>query len=777
MRNMISGVQHLPTIISRKNQENRNAESFFGTLNPMKKILTIALLSGLMLNANAQKLEKFEDVLPRILALPPSGALAQLKIYKKAEPENVSIDFQMAVIYERRYRNSDPIKDYAYKLGNAQEALKAFEKSRSLVTEKEVKRNQEYYINFGRLDEKGRLAVPYDTVNKHMNAAIVELGKFIKHMPGIYEKFTGSFTHYDKAHKTYTQILGEYPTFKDLYLLFNSDVDKQFETVKSEYLLAMKYWSEYESVRDSLKTGYHQNMSVKPIKIYRLEGLESKINFLQNNIAVWDYANWVDETRKIIHAEVDKLRLDLAAENIRLEKQLAQAEPDFIRETFEPLKVSKEVLFNLRKYDLNSVIEPVFLYKEKKHDLLYQELLSAKLDTARKVSVDRKLYLYGQMINRIKDADSVLADVGRRNTKESLEKYNDFIKTQLKGQSGINQLVTQERSKNATDADHYVDNIRKSIYKILRQDSIAKTVKYKKLEIALKKSLPVADASLTAAPVTTHQLFNYDSSQFVAGIMKNEKAGFTQTFVCGVTKDKKIGWYNEYLLQIDSSKGFDSHTRIAAMQIIPGGLAIILNGTDATGNTINHLFLLDEKGQTTHSRRMVLNQYPRNISFDERSNSLFVVYKGTDFEDDIFQQTEIIMANYSIYGDLLWQKRAAYKGNIADIVHIDNGYLLVGNFNELKDLSGKIQRAGSGSSDTKIFALTIDLAGEIKQLKTVEGAGTFYARKAFRVSDDCINLMGSKGVYNASLKLDENPQTAVHLIMNKDLEVLASTLN
>jgi|GEM_PF-1308383 len=742
----------------------------------MKKLVFITLLASAYLQGFSQKLEKYEDVLPRILTLPPSGALAQLKIYLAEEADNPSIYLQMAVIYEKRYRESDPIKDYAYKLGNAEEALKAYQMTERFITEKEVRKNEELYFNFGKLDEKGRVEVEFDSVNNHMQRVKVELEEYSKHMPSIYSKFTQSFSHYDQAHKLYTDILGKYPTFKDLYLLFTPEVDKQFEQIKEEYLSCLKYWDEYLEARDSLDIGYHQQMTVEPIQVYRLDGLESKINFLSDDINVWDYADWVDQTRETIHSEVDKLRRDLAAENLRMDKRIEQAEPDFIREEFEPLKVSKEILFNLRKYDLNSVIEPIFLFKEKKHDLIYQELLSANLDTAGTLDVDRKLYLYGQMINHIKEADSVLANVTRRNTQASLDKYGDFIRTQYKGQSGINQMVTKEQQTNAKDASNYVAHIQNTLYDLLREDSVIETIKYKRMALPLRESLSMDNDALTAQPITTRRIENYDGSQFIGGIFKNEKEGFTQSYICGVTKDKKIGWYNDYLLQADSSRGFDSHTRIGAMQSIPGGLAVILNGVDTSGVRINHLLLLDEKGQVTHSRRLLMNMFPRTISYAERTNTLFVTYKGEDYLDDILQQSELIMANYSIYGDLLWQKRISYKGNVADVVSIDNGYMVVGNYNEIKGMDGRIQRAGSNNTDTKVFALKINLSGEIEGLKTLDYSKPYFANKTYRVSDDCINFFGSLGSYQQQVLVDEDPATSVHIIVNKDMEVLANSL-
>lgn len=742
----------------------------------MKKLAFILFLAGAALPGLSQKLEKYEEVLPRILALPPSGALAQLKIYLAEQPDNSSIYLQMAVIYEKRYRESDPIKDFAYKVGNAREALKAYQRTEQFISEKEVRKNQEYFFNFGTLDDKGRVTVGFDTISNHMARVKVELQSFIDNVPLIYDKFTRSFSSYDRAHKAFTGILGKYPTFKDLYLLYDAEVDKTFGDIKKDYLECLQYWKEYKAATASFDVGYSQTMTAKPIKVYRLDGLESKINFLQPKIQVWDYASWVDTTREIIHAEIDKLREDLMAENLRLNKRIEEAKPDFIREEFEPLKVSKEVLFTLRKYDLSSVIEPIFIFKEKKHDLIYQQLLSEKLGADTEVDVERKLYLYGQMVNRIKEADSVLSDIRRTNTAASLSKYSDFIKTNYNGPSGITQLITTERQNNKNDVSNYVANIQNELYAILKTDSVIKKVKYKKLDIPLFRSVPVDNDLLTAAPITSHRIENFDGSAFIAGIFKNTKENKTQAFVAGITKEQTVGWYNDYLLKIDSSAGFDANTRIGAIQSVPGGLAVILNGVDTSGTRINHLLMLDEKGVITHSRRLILSQFPRTISYNERTNTLFVTYKGNDYLDDPLVESEMIMANYSIYGDLQWQQRMSYKGDITDVVSVDQAYIIVGNYNEIKGLDGRVNRAGKNNTDTKAFAVKINLAGELLDLKTIDYSSSYFANKTYKVSDDCINFFGSMGAYTKTVMLDSRPESAVHVIMNKDLEILASTL-
>ena len=232
---------------------------------------------------------------------------------------------------------------------------------------------------------------------------------------------------------------------------------------------------------------------------------------------------------------------------------------------------------------------------------------------------------------------------------------------------------------------------------------------------------------------------------------------------------------DEYLPDLTTHTKSTTSTILVATTIV-GGLAVILNGVDTSGTRINHLLMLDEKGVITHSRRLILNQFPRTISYNERTNTLFVTYKGNDYLDDPLVESEMIMANYSIYGDLQWQQRMSYKGDITDVVSVDQAYIIVGNYNEIKGLDGRVNRAGKNNTDTKAFAVKINLAGELLDLKTIDYSSSYFANKTYKVSDDCINFFGSMGAYTKTVMLDSRPESAVHVIMNKDLEILASTL-
>jgi hypothetical protein len=211
---------------------------------------------------------------------------------------------------------------------------------------------------------------------------------------------------------------------------------------------------------------------------------------------------------------------------------------------------------------------------------------------------------------------------------------------------------------------------------------------------------------------------------------------------------------------------------------VPGGIMLVLNGVNPeTGDRINHLIRLDESGQETLSRRLLFQDYPRTMNFNENDNSLLITFKGQDYIDDILLPNTLTISNYNILGDLRWQQQTEYRGNIVDVVSLSDSYLIAGNYNEMKGIDGIMLRAGNQNTDLKSFVLKVSRDGIIKSLRPTESTGTHYISRLYRVSDDCINLLGATGAFDPDNTLDPESASSVHVILNNNLDILSSNLN
>ncbi len=742
----------------------------------IQNIFILLLLTIVSANIYAQKRPKYEDELGRLLNITPSEALAILKIYRQIEPENPSISLQMALIYEKRFTESDFLTQYNRSIGNANEAVASLNRAFLTIDEKEVRKSKEQYLNFAVFDAKGKYEVPWDSVKNKMDNSLAYATTFLENMPSIYRRFTSSFFHYQEANKIFTKVVGRYRSLKDMYLLYNSSLEGELDELSMHYDSAMYHFDKYKEATTiyPLK-GYDQKLDIKDIAIYRLDGLEVEINFLVPEIRIWNYKKWANEVKSYVSVNIEKLRSDLVAEELKFRNKLKSVEQEFSAQEYLPLKTSKETMFNLKKYDLASVVEPLFLYKEIKHDLLYNKLLSTRLDSAQNIEADRRLFLYGQMINRIREADSILVTVKTRNTSASYDKYKPFVDKHYDGISGINNFVNNEQLNNRQDFSAYISSLNRTLIENYAVDKLTTQVSVKKLKYSLEPSDHPLDSMVALNPFTTHRAQNFDGSTYLAGVQMNSKEKKIETFLIKLDSTNKVLWINSYLLQSDSTS-FDCHTRIGAIQTTQEGLLLVLHGQQVeNGNHINHLLSIDDAGTTLLSKRLLFEDFPRGIFFHEKTNSYTINFKGLAPQESLDEMSELIIANHNIYGDLNWQYRMSIAGVFEKMVAVDDGYILANNYTSYKNNDGRIIRKGSGLNETAPLLMKIGLDGKFVNSTQIDSSQPLFGNTLVRISDSCINLLGIKGPYSRNGLTKDQVPNSFHVIFDTNLQIISST--
>jgi hypothetical protein len=115
--------------------------------------------------ANAQRV-KFRDLVPLLSGYSAERQKNELKEYLTADLDHPNTNFRLALLYEANYKNADPLTDYAFAMANAEQATNRYLKSKQLVDEREVKRNEEYFAPiFKAFDAKGNPAIQFPRVS------------------------------------------------------------------------------------------------------------------------------------------------------------------------------------------------------------------------------------------------------------------------------------------------------------------------------------------------------------------------------------------------------------------------------------------------------------------------------------------------------------------------------------------------------------------------------------------------------------------------------------
>ncbi|UXX80287.1 hypothetical protein N7E81_04130 [Reichenbachiella carrageenanivorans] len=742
----------------------------------MKKILIISSFLSfcalfLVEPINAQKKLKYEDVLPSILNGSTGNGVSDLKLLIEEEPENPSMYLQLALLYNKRFEDSDPITGYKKAMANIALANTALDNCEKFLTEKEVKKNKEEYVNFAIYDDKMKYTVSIDTIYTKIINIRTEMAAFENHMPAIYESFTKSYSHYDKANKIFTQLIGDHATLKDLYLLYDENMEKDFIDIKENY---NQFLSAFQAYQDSIAIydiGYYQQLEIDTINIYKLDGLAVEINFLEHEkIPIWNYAKWTDEVRAYIQSRISTLRQMMATNEKAANTKIKQVTTDFNNGIKEPLSINKEFLFTLRKFDLNSVVEPLFLYKEKKYTLLHNELATAQMETSTDIAPDRKIFNYGLMLNAFTKSDTLLQEVETRNTEESFQKYKPFLTTYYKGQSGITTLVSTARKENRTHFDTYVEKIQHLSRHLLNGDSTLTTVKYRGIVIPDYVTRITLDSIHSSNKITTHKVVNIDGSAYLGGVFLHPKTNLITTFACRKEANSTISWYKELSMQVS---GENAHTLLTAMTNGQGGCSLLLNAHNPiTRAQINTLYTYSDNGAEQQVKNLTISEFPRFMVFEEQTNTFLIGFNGIGLEANRTEASKVILANYNVVGDLKWQYAFELMGDLSGLVTLEDGYLLSGNYSRIKDESGKFVRIDNGYA---AYLMKVNNSGQLSKQVLLPNSLPYITTHLYKAGDHCINLFGSKDL--SQHQFESNSSNLVHFIVNRQLDTVSSSID
>ena len=360
----------------------------------MKYLIHIILLA-FSLQSFAQT-TKYKDVIPMIEGTSDEYTMEVLKAFLGKNLDHPAANLRVASLYLKKANETDPLIEYNKIQALAEQAKQKLFKSTILLNAKEIKKNNEYYLWIAKQNQVTEVDV--ELINKHLNKENKEIAKILKSLPLVYDDFTNAVDYYDKAVKNFANISNSYPSLKNLYLLYDDKLKDQFDDLKSDYDSSLFYFSKYKTKTDTFELeGYDQSLSIKPINVFRYDGLVTQINFLNNEVDVWNYGGWVDSVNTVINGDIGDLRTSLKTNEERQTKALENLMKSNNLKDAKVVPVDKSLVFNLLRFDYDNPIVPLLKYKESKQRVLIEEGNSTYFDTAN-IEIERKLIFYNKMI-------------------------------------------------------------------------------------------------------------------------------------------------------------------------------------------------------------------------------------------------------------------------------------------------------------------------------------------------------------------------------------------
>ena len=700
--------------------------------------LKLILLSGLLFCSYISRGQKYKAVFPQIIIAEEDNALELLNNYLINNLDHANANLRVAIIYASRYKAVDALREREKAMALAELTKAKFFKSSLVVTEKEIRKNGDYYL--GMVNEG---SVPsFFELSRLISQESEAVEEFLIKLPPIYEKFTLSVEKYDAAVKVYAEVVGSYASLKELYLLHDEALELKLDKLKVSYDSTKIYFDNYLALRNQYQiNAVQQSYSEHFIQVYRLDGLVTQINFLQPKISLWNYAAWVDSVNVVMHDKINVLREDLIANEKKLRAAVTEVKTSSNPETFKVVNADKSLLFNLLKYDYKNAIVPLLVYYEFQQQFIIDQHRNEYYDTAT-IEMDRKLAYYSDMMYASKHGDSIITEFENRFDPIQLERHRDFIKMTFGGNEEMKSFMTEEKRKIGLVFSQQISNIKDGILSENKTDSLGGIVKYRRTSIPLYTVTERLTDLPQGAIKTQFVMTSADDNVYIAGRqITDTKKRNHQIVIAKFTPELKPIWFKNIDLEIDSA-GVDANHWLGDVVLTSEGIAVVIRSIALdSSKVINTLLHITETGKIKFAQRLETELFPRELSFVEASNIFVLTFFAETLEFNTKVKSDLKVIAVNGLGEELWEYDNTFSGDYQQLINTQNRFIIGGNYTVIKNKAGRTFTATSG---TNAYVISLSLKGELKDIQCFVSDTSYKIVALYKVNDKNINLMGSK---------------------------------
>ncbi|MEP2772270.1 MAG: hypothetical protein ABJH05_08975 [Fulvivirga sp.] len=443
----------------------------------------LIILSTLLLVGHfsfAQKI-KYKDLYPLLSANRYEEAKPFLEEFlqdEKNREKDPNALFQMARIYQDEALESDVLLETSQFQTYADSAIFYFEESLKFIDEKEVKRNDEYYQAYKRRDIRtGKFGIKLGDVQFDIEEKTKALKERKTKVAALSKYFEATKSAYDSANSLYNSIKESFPTKKQLLLRLDEPTRNKLGMIEANYNHAVENFTNYKNTLDGIsKTGYNQDLVVKPINDYNSEGGDG-VDYTKDNVAFWNYAAWADEVKENYNDDVLPLFSELIAIDQTLKDLLTKVNRDSVSVIKDiPVIESNPSIIKLKGYDSNPM--PVVLFKFKTAQLTYESKIMQNHSLKDSADVLLQMRLLNEEVNGLRAIDSLINLLLAFNIEEEALNYQPFVVSQY---SNVDKLKNHIKNQ----LDHVIE------VKKHKEMALEKIIDRSRWLIAKKDSIPL----------------------------------------------------------------------------------------------------------------------------------------------------------------------------------------------------------------------------------------------------------------------------------------------
>ncbi len=393
----------------------------------MNKIVAIAILLSIhSAGAVAQKV-KYKDLVELLKVKQYEKAEPFLRRYLKENNDNPNAFLFMGITLQEKALASDVLKHTDILVANCDSAVLFFDKAYNMITEKELKRNDEYYEMYSRRDLRtGEFGIKISDVRLDLETRVKSVKERKERVKELKKSYVQAESQYSKVNASYKSIESKYGPERSFYLRADEALVGKLKELEVAFDSVVTSFNNYKSASKQLgKTGYNQQLSLQEIVDMKRDG-STLADFTNDDLKVWDYKRWAKSTVETIEKVIYPMKDRLISYDIALNQLSDKIKKDFVSVINEVAQLEDNLLYSqLLKYDADPL--PIAVFEVKKTELKYQSNVIIHKPLKDTSNVKLKLAYLTVELKNIHHLDSITGILAKRDLSAESGNYSHFI--------------------------------------------------------------------------------------------------------------------------------------------------------------------------------------------------------------------------------------------------------------------------------------------------------------------------------------------------------------
>ena len=393
----------------------------------MTKIGLIQFLLLVLISAAYGQKVKYKDIYALLSTKQYEQAEPFLKQYLKENIDNPNAYLYMGFILQDKASKNDVLKQTKIATANMDSAIMYYGKANKILDDREVRKNKEYYETYNRRDLRtGEFGVKLSDIQFDIEKRTEALKERIDKVKMVKHYFAIADTAYQRSNALFVSLQNRFASRTQLYLRADEQTVKDLTTLSVRFDSSMKAFDQYRAATATLgKTGYNQKLSLSEIGEFKTDG-RSASDFYQEEIKVWDYKKFADESREVIEKEIIPMRAHLVEYDMEINKLREKLSADSVSVRNDLTKLIDKLLYDqLKKFDEQPL--PMLVFAMKTTDLEYRSTALEHKPLRDSADLHLQIGMLDKELKVLSRLDSTAAILPEDKLAEKCTDYANFV--------------------------------------------------------------------------------------------------------------------------------------------------------------------------------------------------------------------------------------------------------------------------------------------------------------------------------------------------------------